>query len=376
MNNLNFGENIVSLRRKKGITQEQLADFIGVTKASVSKWENKQSLPDIILLPKLAAFFDITIDELLGYEAILSKEQIQKIYLDLSSEFAQQPFDEVMTKSKELVKKYYSFYPFLMQMCILWLNHFMVPSEQAKQIDTLKSIINLCSHIIDNCNDIGICNDVIIIKALANLQLGNSKEVINTLEETFNPYRVSTAGISSTLIQAYILNGNIDKAENLVQITLFTQINEFIDSVLSFLYIHKNDLIICEKMMAKAESIINAFNKSLFSNSYAKFNYQSAVVYCIHNKKDKALKCIEKFGNIINYMMTDNNITNFKDDFFTDINKWLENSILGITPPRDKKVIIDSIIQMLTNPDIELIKDDDTVKKIKSNLTYMKANIL
>lgn len=39
MNNLHFSDNIISLRRKKKITQEQLADFVGVTKASVSKWE-------------------------------------------------------------------------------------------------------------------------------------------------------------------------------------------------------------------------------------------------------------------------------------------------------------------------------------------------
>ena len=65
MNILNFSENIIKLRHKKGITQEELADFVGVTKASVSKWETKQSLPDIMLLPRLAAYFDVTVDELL-----------------------------------------------------------------------------------------------------------------------------------------------------------------------------------------------------------------------------------------------------------------------------------------------------------------------
>ena len=54
MNTLNISENIIRLRREKKVTQEELADFVGVTKASVSKWENKQSMPDILLLPKLA----------------------------------------------------------------------------------------------------------------------------------------------------------------------------------------------------------------------------------------------------------------------------------------------------------------------------------
>ena len=60
MNALNLAENIIRLRHDKKITQEQLANFVGVTKASVSKWETKQSMPDILLLPQLAAFFDVT----------------------------------------------------------------------------------------------------------------------------------------------------------------------------------------------------------------------------------------------------------------------------------------------------------------------------
>ena len=65
---INLAENIISFRHEKKITQEQLADYVGVTKASVSKWETKQSMPDILLLPQLAAFFDVTIDYLMGLE--------------------------------------------------------------------------------------------------------------------------------------------------------------------------------------------------------------------------------------------------------------------------------------------------------------------
>ena len=76
MERLNLSDNIIRLRRERKITQEELADFLGVTKASVSKWENAQSVPDILLLLQLAAFFDITIDELIGYDPQLTREQI------------------------------------------------------------------------------------------------------------------------------------------------------------------------------------------------------------------------------------------------------------------------------------------------------------
>lgn len=57
MNEWKLSENIIRLRHEKKITQEELASFAGVTKASVSKWENGQSLPDILLLPRFAAAF-------------------------------------------------------------------------------------------------------------------------------------------------------------------------------------------------------------------------------------------------------------------------------------------------------------------------------
>ena len=66
MNALNLAENIIRLRHDKKITQEQLADFVGVTKASVSKWETKQSMPDILLLLQLLSIFvsgNLTISE-------------------------------------------------------------------------------------------------------------------------------------------------------------------------------------------------------------------------------------------------------------------------------------------------------------------------
>ncbi|MGL5383948.1 MAG: helix-turn-helix domain-containing protein, partial [Culicoidibacterales bacterium] len=71
---LQLHENLVKLRKIRGITQAQLAAFIGVTKASVSKWETGQSLPDILLLPQLAAYYAVSVDELLGYEPQLNKQ--------------------------------------------------------------------------------------------------------------------------------------------------------------------------------------------------------------------------------------------------------------------------------------------------------------
>lgn len=69
-----LGSKISSFRKSKGIKQEELAERLGVSPQAVSKWENDISCPDIMLLPKLADIFDVTVDELLSRE---EKKQIQ-----------------------------------------------------------------------------------------------------------------------------------------------------------------------------------------------------------------------------------------------------------------------------------------------------------
>ena len=60
---------IANLRREKGMTQEELAQAMGVTNQAVSKWESAQNCPDIQLLPQLADLFGVTIDSLFGRAA-------------------------------------------------------------------------------------------------------------------------------------------------------------------------------------------------------------------------------------------------------------------------------------------------------------------
>ena len=60
-----IGKQIASLRKEKGIKQEELAKYVGVSTQAVSKWENG-GVPDTELLPKIADFFSVSVDSLFG----------------------------------------------------------------------------------------------------------------------------------------------------------------------------------------------------------------------------------------------------------------------------------------------------------------------
>lgn len=76
--NFNLSEKLKSLRKDKNCSQEKLAKFLNVSFQAVSKWENQNACPDISLLPDIARFFGITVDELLQVELIDEKKLFEE----------------------------------------------------------------------------------------------------------------------------------------------------------------------------------------------------------------------------------------------------------------------------------------------------------
>lgn len=77
--NLLIGENIRRLRRERGLTQEEAAAHLGISFQSISKWERGDGYPDITMLPALAHYFDVSVDELLGTNELRKSERYGEI---------------------------------------------------------------------------------------------------------------------------------------------------------------------------------------------------------------------------------------------------------------------------------------------------------
>ena len=106
MNSFNIGDKILKLRKENNITQEQLANMVGVTAGAVSKWENGNSTPDITLLAPLARALDTSLDVLLSFQKELSDADVSDIKGELTTIFLTEGYDNGILKSNKYLKEY------------------------------------------------------------------------------------------------------------------------------------------------------------------------------------------------------------------------------------------------------------------------------
>lgn len=364
MDRLKLSDNIVRLRRRRKITQEELADFLGVTKASVSKWENSQSMPDILLLLQLAAYFDITIDELIGYDPQLTKNQIRRFYAELAGDFTKRPFHEALEKTRTLARRYYSCYPFLLQLCVLCVNHYMLAESKEEQEQILKETVSWCDHILENCSDVGVCGDALVLKAGLSLQLGRVTETIGMLEPASDPSRLAVQN-TAILIQAYQMAGEHEKAKGYIQGREYLDLLNLVSDAILSLTLYQEDLKRCQETIARITNVMEQYQlEHLHPNLAAQFHYQTAVVYAANGMDAEALRTLHLFENCINRLLQAEKVVLHGDEYFDRLDTWIEALPLGAMAPRSRKFINQNLQTAFCHPAFERLKENPEFKRI------------
>lgn len=100
-----IGEKIKCYRKKKKITQEQLAKYLGVSGQAVSKWENGMSNPEIYIIPKIAIFFGIRIEELFDFTYDENMERIENM-IKSNSRISTGTFKKIEVYLQDRIKMY------------------------------------------------------------------------------------------------------------------------------------------------------------------------------------------------------------------------------------------------------------------------------
>ena len=183
--NLNIGTNIKRLRLEKGLTQEQLAELLCVSTAAVSKWESKNTYPDITLLFPLASIFGVTIDELMGYDEAKENTEIDKILEECRRLYIEGRFEEKSKLIESARKKYPHDYRIMCK--YMWdLAGGTSGNDSEAILVNYDELSEICNCILDGCTKDDIRAEAVNMKAKLFYAQGDTEsalEILSTLPQ-------------------------------------------------------------------------------------------------------------------------------------------------------------------------------------------------
>ena len=172
---MSIGSTIKSLRRAKNLTQEDLAEYLGISPKAVSQWECDRTAPDISLLAPLASIFNVTTDQLLGIDISSRTKQIDLLY------------DEAYTvaaggdhkQSVALVEKALMLHPSSYKLMDFYANEIFLYNEifpeEVRELYCKRALMYI-DKILNDCTDASIRNNTLSMACLWYAELGRTEE--------------------------------------------------------------------------------------------------------------------------------------------------------------------------------------------------------
>lgn len=295
MDTINIGKIISEKRKAKGITQEELANYLGISKPAVSKWESGQSYPDILFLPVLASYFNISVDELIGYEPMMSKEDIRKLYHQLAEEFSKKSFDEVYEECEGYLKKYFSCWYLQYRIGLLYLNHCALAGTPERTQDILNRAVDIFLLVERSCEEVSLAKQAMQLKAYCYICQQKPVEAIEVLENLNEPF-IQT---ESLLVKAYQLKGDRDKAIEYLQGSAVNSLNVLLSSSADFFQLYADNPERMDKYYEIFIKLTDIFEVEQMSPGGLYSIYlTAAAIYVLQGRKEKALEVLEKYADL------------------------------------------------------------------------------
>ncbi|WP_107602616.1 helix-turn-helix domain-containing protein [Clostridioides difficile] len=363
MNELNIAKTLILKRKEKGITQDELANYIGVSKASVSKWETGQSYPDITFLPQLAIYFNITVDELICYEPQMMKEDINKLYNKLCKDFTAKPFDEVMIEIREIIKRYYSCFPLIFRMGLLIVNHYDIVDEKKREL-LIDEALEIFIRIQETCNDIDICRQAKNMEATCYILLNQPIQVIDLLQNSNFPM----INESILLAQGQMMNGQIDEARETFQLGAYQNLISLVQNLVGIL--QNADKLQMKEIERRILAISNIFELDTLSPATMLSAYLTQTqINLIHEDNEGAIKSLRKYVDLATSDIYP--ITIHGDDFFDKLDRWISEIGIGIT--RDDTIVKAGIVAAIkNNPMFSVLSENKEYKFLIEKLSLLE----
>jgi transcriptional regulator with XRE-family HTH domain len=287
--NVKIGVKIRALRRKADVTQEKFAEYLGVTPQAVSRWESEAGYPDIEILPAIANFFNVTIDELMCFDVAKNQDRIDEIYEQVNKKWNKGLIPEVLEILRNAVQEFPNNYGLLHTLGYVITLGDKSETEEEKQ-KNLREAISIYERILSDCLEDSVRYGVMQKLAYAYDDLGEKNKAIETAK------KLPSVNCTSNVALAGIYKGE----------DLFERV---INNILSFADILARDLTILgyrkydddlNKKIDMYKKAIGVFELIYENGDYGFYNCRLAEFYMDLAKSYIMLDDIDNIDNIEN----------------------------------------------------------------------------
>ena len=360
---IDIARNITRLRKDQGLTQDDLAGYLGVTKASVSKWETGQSFPDIALLPRIATYFGVSIDDLMGYVPQMSKAEIKQTYLRLRDELAGELFEQAHVSCQTVVRDYWSCAPLLVQMAVLYLNHLPQAPEGEPRNQLVEESIGLCQRAKLITDATSVIRQANAIESMLELIAQRPEKTITLLEGVMEPMM----GESTLLTQAYLALGRIEEAQRCSQVSIYQALIGLLNDLPQLAGIYAGDTSRLAEVYRRTSALIDAFDLGKVYVNCAAVYGAFAAAFAQAGDIEHAYECLEHYVRLCGSLGFPVKLGT--DAFFDKVGPWLDDLDLGDNAPRDEALIKEGMVSgLVDNPAFASIADEARFKRLVVDL--------
>lgn len=346
---LAIGNVIYKLRKEKGITQENLANAVGVSTAAVSKWETKNAYPDITLLSPIARFLDITVDELLGFEANLTDEEVMGIYNKCCKQFMENKFEEAMKYYQEYIRKYPNSIKLKFRLGTMLQQYTIYAGEEENVEIMIKSAIDLLEDCIKEdegeIREVSLC----VLSGLY-MMVDRNEEAIEVTKQIKKPLVDPDIILSSI----YYKMDKVEESKKIDQTSLYSKLSDISNVLIGLAGKAKNegDYEYALQLADIHYKIISIFE---LQDIMSQTNYiMCADIYAKMKDKDKTLEYLEKIVNNVDIISKMKEIKEIK--YFNLLNT--SKSVFS------KEYLEQSIKLILKEDNYEFVKDTEQYKSL------------
>lgn len=287
---MRIGEVIRKYRKEQNMTQEEVANFLGVTAPAVNKWENGISYPDITLLAPLARILRIDVDTLVSFREEITDAEINRISENIYKEAMNEGYEETFEKVKNIIREYPNCNKlifFLAQQMNFQLTVQGIEDKEKyeKQIDAWFEAVALCKdESVSNMAIVMLCQ-----RAIADKAFEKAQKLLD---------KIPPLGMDKRLQQAnlYIAQEEDEKAYKVYEEMLFQNATGLVMNLMCLCQMkcRENAFGAAEEFAALARRVAEEFSLG----TYTEANTELAVAVEMKDKEKTLRLMKEMFGGL------------------------------------------------------------------------------